>query len=391
MHRYLHHSLKAVTPATGTTWRDFLYIEPSGVRTACAAVVPLLVGQALGAENVFLLIALGGLYTTIVDKSGARLPTLLATAVVIVAAALAGEAVASYPLIDIPLIFCWAFGLGLLAVFGPVAANVGFVGTLVFAVTQGMPPVSPAEQWTRALLFGPGCLWSIVTTLILWKFFGGPSEPDAVSFGPCPDTEAVPGQARRKTLRDRLRSILCHLNPGAPVLMHALRLGIVSLIAVAIQKGFRLDHGHWIIVTALVIVKPDYFSTRKRALERMMGAAVGGIAAILLAAAVRTELALDLLLALLAVLAYSHVRRSYGMYTTFLTPFIVLMLNIGHPGDWELAIVRVGDTLAGGALALTVAVLLRPEKDPVEVPHPESFTPEMPAKDTAQLAAKEGK
>ena len=109
-----------------------------------------------------------------------------------------------------------------------------------------------------------------------------------------------------------------------------------------------------------MIVKPDYSSTRQRAAERVYGTLIGGVLALLLAATVHTVIFADVMLLCLSILAFSHVKDNYGLYAVFLTPFVVLLLNFAAPGDTKLALVRVLDTLIGGALALFAAYLLRP-------------------------------
>lgn len=72
----------------------------------------------------------------------------------------------------------------------------------------------------------------------------------------------------------------------------------------------------------LVIVKPVFVDTRKRALERVAGSIVGGALAALLAASIHNVVALDILLLVFSVLAYSHMRQNYGLYVLFLTPLV---------------------------------------------------------------------
>ena len=80
----------------------------------------------------------------------------------------------------------------------------------------------------------------------------------------------------------------------------------------------------------------------------------------IIAALFQNIVILDVLLILFSVLAFSHVRSNYGFYVLFLTPFVILMIDTVIPGDWEIALVRILDTLIGGAIALFVTYLLRP-------------------------------
>ncbi len=323
--------------------RELLTIEASAVRTAAAVIGPLVVGQLAGHEGVGLLVALGALYLCIADKFEVSAALLLLTTLGAMGAVLAGSAVASGALLSVFSMAFWAFSFSLLAIRGDLAAHLGFVLTIVFAVAQGMPLATPSEQLQRALLFGCGGLLATLATLLLRHFTpaprADPARTEAAVLGP-PEVPLVPA-------------------PVPSVGWHALRLTLAATVAVGIEKFLRLDHGHWIVLTALVIVKPDYAATSLRARERIVGTIAGGIIAVPLAVLLRNTIGLDLVLAALCVLAYSHLRRSYGMYSAFLTPFVVLLVNASHPGDWRLALTRVEDSLAGGALALTVAFLLR--------------------------------
>ena len=93
----------------------------------------------------------------------------------------------------------------------------------------------------------------------------------------------------------------------------------------------------------------------------MVGSIVGGLLGVLLAATIHNVIALNLLLVVLAILAFLHSPNNYGLYVVFLTPFVVLMLNIAAPGHWQIGLVRIFDNLTGGVLALAVAYLLRPQ------------------------------
>jgi len=320
--------------------RNLFLVQASGIRTAIAATTPFFIGQAVGQPIIGLMVGLGALYVTIADKDGATGRTLLVTAAGVAVTAAAGALAGSAPIwLAVPLMFAVAFLLGLLGRYGETAANVGFILTLVYAVTQGLPTTLRGGL-ERFVEYGLGGVWTILLTLGLWAIQQRLGKRPAPSAG-----AATPG------------ACISH----ACVRDHSLRLAIASAIGLALYRCLHLEHGYWILLTVLVIVKPEYTATRQRAFERMLGSVLGGAVGLLLAVFLRNIVVLDLLLVVFAVLAYSHSPRSYSLFTLFLTPFVVLMLNIVEPGDWQIALVRIGNTLAGGVLALIIATLLRPE------------------------------
>ena len=329
-------------------WRSGLRVEATGLRTALAAVAPLILGQVAHQPEAGLLIGLGGLYVCIADKEGAGVGTLLVTTLGSAAAALVGTVAGFHPLLSVALMFAWAALLGMAGIYGPLAGQVGFITTLVFAVTLGLPAPHHAGL-QRMAEFGIGGLWAILLTLILWRITGKSEVSEEARNAPEPPGSFM--EARRRLQENLTRR--------SPDFRHALRLAVATSFAVAIYKTFHLDHGYWLALTALVILKREWNATKQRAWERIAASAAGGLMGALLAAAVHNRAALDGLLLLFCVLAYSNLPRHYGMYVFFLTPFVVLMINSVAPGNWEIALVRIGYTLAGGALALFVAALLR--------------------------------
>jgi hypothetical protein len=377
--------------------RELFTIEASAVRTAAAVVGPLVAGQLAGHEGVGLLVALGALYICVADKFEVSPLRLLLTTLGAMGAVLAGSAVAASTALSISVMAVWALAFGLLALRGQLAAHLGFVLTIVFAVAQGMPLATLAEQEQRALLFGCGGLLSILATLVLRRLTPSPPsplpplslslkptplslEPTPASLKPTPASleptpaslEPTPASLEPTPASLEAISPLSAATEAPSMVWHAVRLTLAATVAVAIEKITKADHGHWIVLSALVIVKPDYAETSRRARERIAGTLVGGIVAVPLAVFLRNTIGLDIVLAGLCLLAYSNLKRSYGMYSALLTPFVVLLVNASHPGDWRLALTRVGDSMAGGALALAVAFLLRPrQKAPAGVPDTE--------------------
>jgi uncharacterized membrane protein YccC len=59
---------------------------------------------------------------------------------------------------------------------------------------------------------------------------------------------------------------------------------------------------------------------------------------------------------------------NYGLFVFFLTPWIVLYKDIDQPGDWNLALWRIANTLIGAALALAAIHLVLPRWERSQLP-----------------------
>jgi uncharacterized membrane protein YccC len=144
------------------------------------------------------------------------------------------------------------------------------------------------------------------------------------------------------------------------VFRHALRLAVACATAVAVYSHFHIAHGAWVTLTVFVILKPDFGGTRQRAIQRVAGTVAGGLLGIALAYAIQHPLAILIALGMLAFAAFSQMSLEYHRFVFFLTPFVVMLLSLGHPGDWQVALVRMANTIVGGLIALAAGYTLWP-------------------------------
>jgi uncharacterized membrane protein YccC len=175
-------------------------------------------------------------------------------------------------------------------------------------------------------------------------------------------------QARHARLGVIISRLRDNLTFRSLTFRHALRLGVTATAAAALPPLLSLPHGAWVALTAMVILKPNFGGTYQQAKQRVVGTVTGSVIGAVLAAAITKLLALDLLLMLFGILAFSLMARNYGLGVLFLTPFIILLLNTALPGDWEVAAVRSFDTVIGGLLALLAGYLLWPSWERERLP-----------------------
>lgn len=160
-----------------------------------------------------------------------------------------------------------------------------------------------------------------------------------------------------------------NLTLDSTVFRHALRLGVTTAVAVAICSIFSFREGYWVTLTVVVILKPYSGATFQRGLQRVSGTVVGGILAAIAAAMIHDPLVIAFLLFPLTVATLALQPINYGLFVLFLTPQVILMDNILHPGHWLLAIDRIENTALGGTLALIGGYLLWPSREHQRLPN----------------------
>ena len=149
-----------------------------------------------------------------------------------------------------------------------------------------------------------------------------------------------------------------HVDPA--LIRYAARVTVLALGGVWAMKTLEFRHGYWLPLTLLVVLQPDYGSTRSRAAQRLIGTLAGSVLASLV---LWLRLPFPVLMAATALCAFGfgfYLRRAYWKAVVFITLFVVVLTESLGPATLELTVERFGDTLAGGLLALLAALVFWP-------------------------------
>jgi uncharacterized membrane protein YccC len=155
---------------------------------------------------------------------------------------------------------------------------------------------------------------------------------------------------------DQLRA---NFHSRSLLLRHAARVAVVCGLDVVIIFLFRIDHGYWLLMTSLIVLQPHVSGTMRRGLERVGGTVAGGMFAALLAVTLHSQMATAAVLFPLSLLALAVLPVSYAAFAFFLTPAFVLAW-LPYSGDWQLALVRILNTIVGAAISLLAMAILFP-------------------------------
>lgn len=134
---------------------------------------------------------------------------------------------------------------------------------------------------------------------------------------------------------------------------HAVRLAVVAGLAEVMVQATGLFEGRWVVLTIFLVLKPDYTSTVYRSIQRAVGTAVGaGLGAAAAWLAHPSSVGLIVAAGIAVAAAYALFDVNYVIYSSFLTVFIVILLDIfGLPAD-TTAVARLTNTAVGAVLAL---------------------------------------
>ncbi len=153
--------------------------------------------------------------------------------------------------------------------------------------------------------------------------------------------------------------LAANLTRDSLTLRHSVRVALVCGLDVCLISLMHTNHGYWLLMTSLIVLQPHVSGTLRRSLERIGGTVGGGILAALLAMTLHSELTTAAVLFPLSLLALALMPVSYAAFAFFLTPTFVLAW-MPSPGDWSLALVRVGNTIVGAVISVVAMKLLFP-------------------------------
>ncbi|HEY0716130.1 MAG TPA: FUSC family protein [Streptosporangiaceae bacterium] len=174
--------------------------------------------------------------------------------------------------------------------------------------------------------------------------------------GPTPDLPSRPGRPWAGWRSDA-GSALSNLTAAAGISTeagrHALRLAVVAGFGELVAQVTGLPHGYWIVLTILIVLRPDYASTIYRGVQRAAGTVLG--AGLGLATALLLHAGPAVLVAAVGVtmtVAYAVFAVNYLLFAVILTDFVITLLALLGQTAEQTVVARLIGTGIGAALAL---------------------------------------
>jgi hypothetical protein len=156
--------------------------------------------------------------------------------------------------------------------------------------------------------------------------------------------------------REALRS---NLGLDSVAFRHGIRFGTALAVGVAVYRIFDMDdHGFWIPLTILFVMRPDRDETYLRLVLRAAGTAVGLVIATVAAETVGgSDLAVVAILFLAAGFCFGLLTVQYALFTASITVYVVLLTDTLGEDPWHAAKLRAIGTAAGILIAFLAWVL----------------------------------
>lgn len=120
---------------------------------------------------------------------------------------------------------------------------------------------------------------------------------------------------------------------------------------------FKIQYYYWATMTALVILKPDFMDTFKRAKNRLLGTFIGIVIATGLVLLNSSKYVMTAEIIVSLYLCYVFSNQTYAILTTFITISAVLMFSFTGKPELEIAFDRIIATAIGGFSAIIIMAI----------------------------------
>jgi hypothetical protein len=148
----------------------------------------------------------------------------------------------------------------------------------------------------------------------------------------------------------------------AVVVRNSLRTGIGLAVAVAITHVFPVQHGFWVVLGAMSVLRSSALTTGTRVLRAVTGTAIGFVLGALFIELMGVDPVV--MWTMLPVVAFGSAYvpevASFIAGQAMFTMMVLIIFNVIVPTGWSVGLIRVEDVAVGATVGIVVSLLLWP-------------------------------
>ncbi|MGD9622726.1 MAG: FUSC family protein [Mycolicibacterium sp.] len=148
----------------------------------------------------------------------------------------------------------------------------------------------------------------------------------------------------------------------AVAVRNSLRTGLGLALAVAFTQVFPVEHGFWVVLGALSVLRSSALTTGTRVWRAVLGTGIGFLCGVVLISLVGVNPVLLWILMPVVVFGSAYVPEiaSFTAAQAAFTMMVLIFLNLVEPTGWQVGLIRVQDVIAGGLVGIVASILLWP-------------------------------
>ncbi|SPA12667.1 conserved hypothetical protein, DUF893 COG1289; putative TRANSMEMBRANE PROTEIN [Cupriavidus taiwanensis] len=228
---------------------------------------------------------------------------------------------------------------------------------------QGLRAVEAEIAQLRHHHINPAAMTALVETLDMMRgaitLIGQLHEASRTPVEPAkvlPGSDMTPFLTRQKYELSVLRD---NLKWRSPAFRFALRVSMAVALGLWIAERLPyVSHSYWILLTIIVILKPNFSMTKQRYNDRVIGTLIGCVVSVAILKVVHQPLILlgVLFLSLVASAAFVTIKYRYTAIAACIQ--VLIQIHLLMPGSPTVAGERLVDTVIGGIIASLFSFVL---------------------------------
>jgi len=158
----------------------------------------------------------------------------------------------------------------------------------------------------------------------------------------------------------RLNVLVQNFSLNSTIFRHSLRFTIALVFAYLLGFFFEIQNTYWILLTIIVIMRPNYGLTKERSKNRIIGTLIGAIVAVGIVLITQNVMVYGVLAIVSLILAFSLIQQNYKFAAALITLSVVFVYSLFNPNAFEVIQYRVIDTIIGATIAVVANYLILP-------------------------------
>ncbi|WP_027125333.1 FUSC family protein [Gelidibacter mesophilus] len=158
----------------------------------------------------------------------------------------------------------------------------------------------------------------------------------------------------------RLNVITQNFSLNSTMFRHALRFTVAIIFAFILGTVLDIRNTYWILLTIIVIMRPNYGLTKDRSKDRIIGTLIGAAVAIAIVLLTQNVVVYAILAIISLTLAFALVQQNYKSSAALITINIVFVYSLINPDAFQVIQYRVIDTIIGASIAVVANYSLWP-------------------------------
>jgi hypothetical protein len=190
------------------------------------------------------------------------------------------------------------------------------------------------------------------------------AEPDEVTAARArwPDGEELPQPGRRAALSRYSGTAVRHASVRSVWFINSMRGALALAAAVAVADASSVQHGFWVVLGTLSVLRTNASATGATALRALLGTAIGFVVggALLVAIGTSTTALWVILPVAVLIASYAPGTAPFAVGQAAFTITVAVLFNLLVPVGWKVGELRIEDVAIGCLVSVAVGSLFWP-------------------------------